>query len=352
MFGPLEVRLEGRRLGGRDFDGVKPKQLLEVLLLEQGRFVPKERAADLLWGERPPRRAAATIETYVSLLRRLDSGSNSRPAPDPHGAGGYRLAADALEVDLDSYEALLRQAAVAAPADRRTLETAVEIGRLDLRRARPYASWVIPTREHYRERQVQALVDLAECCLDLGDHGADRARRPSGGSGSEARRPAGPCPQGTRTIARRGQNELVRHPAGALLGEVLDSAGDLLAGQRVPGRVGRVAGRLGRLDGRVDHQQRHVYPLLAQLLGRRLHQRARGERPGRPQPATGDGTARETPVTCTSVPPPASRSAAAPAERKAKDCSATATVQPRKPSSEASASGRLRTGPSRAAGSR
>ena len=174
MFGPLEVRLEGRRLGGRDFDGVKPKQLLELLLLERGRLVPKDRAADLLWGERPPRRAAVTIETYVSLLRRrLDSGSDLGRRLILTEPGGYRLAADALEVDLDSYEALLRQAAVAAPADRRTaLETAVEMGRLDLLGDEPYAPWVIPTREQYRERQVQALVDLAECCLDLGDHGA------------------------------------------------------------------------------------------------------------------------------------------------------------------------------------
>ena len=100
---------------------VKPKQLLEVLLLEQGRFVPEDRAADLLWGERPPRRAAATIETYVSLLRRrLDSGSGLGRRLILTEPGGYRLAADALEVDLDSYEALLRHAAVAAPADRRT----------------------------------------------------------------------------------------------------------------------------------------------------------------------------------------------------------------------------------------
>src|SRR3954471_24780116 len=58
----------------------------------------------------------------------------------------------------------------------------------------------------------------------------------------------------------------------------------------------------------------------------------------RPRP----GIARrdDPPVTCTSVPPaPAARSARAPSDRKTKACSATAAVQPRKPSTVASASG-------------
>src|SRR4051794_37543622 len=47
----------------------------------------------------------------------------------------------------------------------------------------------------------------------------------------------------------------------------------------------------------------------------------------------------EPPVTCTSVPPPLSRSARAPVDRNANACSATATVQPRIPSSVPSAIG-------------
>jgi DNA-binding SARP family transcriptional activator len=70
MFGPLELQLNGARLGPRDFGGVKPKQLLEALLLDRGRLVPKDRIAEMLWGERLPQRVAATIETYVSVLRR------------------------------------------------------------------------------------------------------------------------------------------------------------------------------------------------------------------------------------------------------------------------------------------
>jgi pimeloyl-ACP methyl ester carboxylesterase len=76
MLGRLELAVARRTLGPRDLGGVKPKQLLEILLLERGRTVPKERLADLLWGDRLPQRVAATIETYVSVLRRALGGGS------------------------------------------------------------------------------------------------------------------------------------------------------------------------------------------------------------------------------------------------------------------------------------
>ncbi len=177
MFGALEVRVDGLRLGGRDFGGVKPKQLLEALLLARGRLVSKDRIAELLWGDALPQRVAATVETCVSVLRRrLDvrPGLGRRLlATEP---GGYRLVAEEFAVDLDRYELLLRGAAAATGAERRSaLESAVEIGQLELLADEPYSAWVEPEREHYRERQVQALVELAECCLDLGDQRATLA---------------------------------------------------------------------------------------------------------------------------------------------------------------------------------
>jgi DNA-binding SARP family transcriptional activator/pimeloyl-ACP methyl ester carboxylesterase len=174
MFGSLELRVDGSRLGARDFGGVKPKQLLEVLLLERGRLVPKDRIAELLWGAALPQRVSATVETYVAVLRRrLDALPRSGRRLIATEPGGYRLIAEQLEVDVDRYESLLRRAAAAAGAERRSvLEAAVEMGELELLADEPYSAWVAPAREHYRERQVQALVDLAECCLDQGDQRA------------------------------------------------------------------------------------------------------------------------------------------------------------------------------------
>ena len=71
LFGPLELTANGRRLGPRDLGGVKPKQLLEVLLVHRGHAVAKEQIADQLWGQAQPQNVSATLETYVlQLLRR------------------------------------------------------------------------------------------------------------------------------------------------------------------------------------------------------------------------------------------------------------------------------------------
>jgi DNA-binding SARP family transcriptional activator/pimeloyl-ACP methyl ester carboxylesterase len=171
MFGPLELRLDGALIGPRDLGGLKPKQLLELLLLERGRPVSKDRIAEALWGEDLPQRVGPTIETYVSVLRgRLDRppGRSRRLIRTEHG--GYRVSTEEVAIDADRLEDLLRSAAEADGAKRRSaLEAAVELAGADLLADEPYAAWVIPTREHYRERRVQALVDLAECCLVLGD---------------------------------------------------------------------------------------------------------------------------------------------------------------------------------------
>jgi len=70
MFGPLELRANESRLGPGAFGGVKPKQLLEVLLVERDRPVPKDRIADLLWGDRLPARYVR-LASYPWMARRL-----------------------------------------------------------------------------------------------------------------------------------------------------------------------------------------------------------------------------------------------------------------------------------------
>ena len=54
----------------RDFGGTKAKQLFQLLVLARGEPMPKDRLADLIWGESLPVNVNATLETYVSVLRR------------------------------------------------------------------------------------------------------------------------------------------------------------------------------------------------------------------------------------------------------------------------------------------
>jgi pimeloyl-ACP methyl ester carboxylesterase/DNA-binding SARP family transcriptional activator len=174
MFGPLRVEVGDQVLGPRDFGGVKPKQLLEILLLERGRIVPKDRIADQLWDEHLPQRITATIETYVSLLRRrLDAGSGPHRSRIITEHGGYRLPTDDLQVDIDRFDGLIRQAARVDLGERRSLLVrAVAYCDEDLLGDEPYAKWTQAPREHYRAVLVHALLDLAESHLQLDDHQA------------------------------------------------------------------------------------------------------------------------------------------------------------------------------------
>ena len=172
LFGPLEVGCaDGRHLGPRDFGGVKPKQVLEILLTERGRPVSKDRMADLLWGESLPRNVSATLETYVSVLRnRLEPGTRKDQSIVVTEPGAYRLDADRAEVDLDKFDELLARAAtLGMPGGRATLEEALRLVRGEVLADEPYAEWAFAIRDRYRDRFLQALLDAGEAALCQGD---------------------------------------------------------------------------------------------------------------------------------------------------------------------------------------
>jgi DNA-binding SARP family transcriptional activator len=161
VLGPLRVEAGDRVLGARDFGGGKPKQLLEILVAARGRPVPKERLADLLWGERLPRNVAATLETYVSVLRnRLEPGGARDDSAVVTEPGAYRLDTERAEVDLDRFDALV--------ADGRH-DAAVALIRGEVLADEPYADWALDLRDRYRSRVVDALLESGEAALARGE---------------------------------------------------------------------------------------------------------------------------------------------------------------------------------------
>jgi DNA-binding SARP family transcriptional activator len=171
LFGGLRVLSERRTLEAGDFPGQKPKQLLEALLCHRGHSVSKDRLAELLWPEAKPRNHVATLETYVSVLRRTI---------EPHAAtgrsvvvterGGYRIGPAGLELDLDVFDELVGAATSAPPAAALDcLRRALRLVRGDVLEDEPYARWAESLRETYRTRHVQALVDAGRLALVVGD---------------------------------------------------------------------------------------------------------------------------------------------------------------------------------------
>lgn len=167
-FGPLAVELDGQALGPTDFGGRKPKLILEILLLAEGRPVARDHLADLLWPEQRPRNVPATIDTYVSLLRRALGAARRLLVTEPEA---YRLARDALVVDLDRFDHLAARAATRpSGAERRSaLEEALALVRGEVLEDEPYADWAEETRAAYRRRVLDVRVNAALAALDAGE---------------------------------------------------------------------------------------------------------------------------------------------------------------------------------------
>lgn len=110
LLGTLRVDRNGTLLGAHDLGGPKPRQILELLLLQLGRPVSKERLITLLWDGHPPAEALPTLESYVCVLRRHLQPGSGRTGPLQTVNGGYVIERSLVELDLDRFDTLYRHA--------------------------------------------------------------------------------------------------------------------------------------------------------------------------------------------------------------------------------------------------
>lgn len=110
VLGPLEAHVNGRSITPT---AGKPRQVLALLALDAGQVVIVPTLIEELWGTRPPRSAATTLQTYVLHLRRmigaaLNDGDGSGAAKDVlvTRRGGYLLSLPDGGVDVQVYERL------------------------------------------------------------------------------------------------------------------------------------------------------------------------------------------------------------------------------------------------------
>jgi DNA-binding SARP family transcriptional activator/WD40 repeat protein len=90
--------------------GPKQRSVLAMLLLEPNRVVATDRLVDGLWGDDPPLRAAATLQVYVSNLRKAlepDRGPRAEPSLLLTQPPGYRLAVEPEQIDLFRFERMV-----------------------------------------------------------------------------------------------------------------------------------------------------------------------------------------------------------------------------------------------------
>lgn len=167
LFGALEIVDGERVLGPRELGGVRPKQLLEILIAARGHHVPTDRIAELIWGAQPPGDIAASIQTFVSVLRRrlVADRAQARQLVVTE-AEAYRFATDLVDLDLDRFDELLeRSAREPTRVARRSLEQALALVRGDVLEDEPYALWAQDLRGSYQGRVLGARLDAADGAL-------------------------------------------------------------------------------------------------------------------------------------------------------------------------------------------
>lgn len=170
LFGSTTVKVDGQERTAADLGGTRPRQILEMLAVNLGSPVSKDRLADALWEGTPPATYRATVESYVCVLRRGLRIGGGRTAALSTTHRGYVLDAARARVDLVEVRRLLRTASTGPR--RQAVENALRglakiTGELLVDEA--YATWADRERESFARLLIQACTDAAAVATDDGD---------------------------------------------------------------------------------------------------------------------------------------------------------------------------------------
>jgi DNA-binding SARP family transcriptional activator len=180
ILGPLEV-WDGQRLV--ELGRPRQRALLAVLLVHANQVVALDRLIEELWGEQPPPQATASLQAYVSNLRRaLEPG---RPARTPPRVlvtqpPGYRLVVPPGDLDAARFVALAEQGRRLLEAGRpgaaaRTLREALGLWRGEALAEVADEPFAQAERQRLQELRLVALENRLDAELALGGHAAAAA---------------------------------------------------------------------------------------------------------------------------------------------------------------------------------
>ena len=177
LLGPLEAQDGERRV---ELGRPKQRVLLAVLLVHANQVVSLDRLIEELWGDEPPPQAAASLQTYVSNLRRaLEPGRAARALSRVlvSQPPGYRLVVGAGDLDAARFAALAEEGHRLLGAGRPAAAARVLREGLGLWRGPALAevadeAFAQAERNRLEELRVAALEDRLAADLDLGGHAA------------------------------------------------------------------------------------------------------------------------------------------------------------------------------------
>ena len=167
LLGPVQARAAGSPL---EIGGPRQRAVLALLLLHANHVVSSDRLIDDVWGERPPRSAASTLQSYVSRLRRTLGADALWSAQT-----GYELRVAPERIDLHRFRALAidGRAHLASGEPKKAVAALQEA--LSLWRGEPfgdlaYEEWASREAGALRELRTSALENRLDAELALGRH--------------------------------------------------------------------------------------------------------------------------------------------------------------------------------------
>ncbi|MDX6569765.1 MAG: hypothetical protein QOH15_2343 [Gaiellales bacterium] len=164
ILGPLEAVAEGRLL---PLGGAKQRAVLALLLLEAGRVVSTDRLLDAVWSGEPPPTATASLQNFVSQLRR-SLGAHAIETRPP----GYWMRVEAGQLDLAYVRRLVDEARASDPLSRaRLLGEALALWRGEPLAELAYEAFAQGEIARLTELRLALEEERAEAELALGRHG-------------------------------------------------------------------------------------------------------------------------------------------------------------------------------------
>ncbi|MDQ2585558.1 AfsR/SARP family transcriptional regulator [Saccharothrix yanglingensis] len=163
LLGEVAARVDGRAV---DLGPARQRCVLAALAVDVDQVVSADRLVERVWGADPPRRAQATLSSYVSRLRQVLGGTVSLV----RRSGGYALVAERTAVDLHRFRDLRSRAMTAAGDDARAhelLAAAAGVWRGEALTGLGSA-WAAAERDRLHQERFVVECDLTDVRLRLG----------------------------------------------------------------------------------------------------------------------------------------------------------------------------------------
>jgi basic membrane lipoprotein Med (substrate-binding protein (PBP1-ABC) superfamily)/DNA-binding SARP family transcriptional activator len=140
----------------------KQRAVLAILVLHSGEIVPAERLIELVWGDRPPKTAAHSVQIYVSELRKTIDAAAGRPVILTRPPG-YLLDAEPDSIDATRFERLIEEGSRALEADDRVAAAIVLRTALSLWHGPPLSDF---TYEEFAQPYIRRLQGLRLAAIE------------------------------------------------------------------------------------------------------------------------------------------------------------------------------------------